>query len=450
MAETERDADTAHDVLEKMEGDLETGLIPARVFSDPQLYRLELSRIFARSWVFVGHETELPRPGDFALRYIGEDPFIFIRDGDGVIRVLFNGCRHRGSQICRTERGNTAQFTCPYHGWTYDNTGRLTGVPAKHLGYREMNLADWGLFAAPRVSSYCGLVFANLDPDAVPLETYLGQYRWYLDIQFKLSEGGMEVLGEPHRWQVDANWKQGAENFCGDSSHTQMTHRSALDAGVIPSEAAGAPGAAFGLQVHDCDGHAVSMRQQKGDAKVFWEYPEGVTRHFSSKRLSKEQFGLAQGAMAHLGTVFPNFSFLHVGLTDSLERPSGGYLSIRVWQPKGPTKTEIWNWFLAPKEASEDYKKRAYQIGMSSFSPSGNFEQDDLAIWPGIARTASSVFAEMNDLKFNYQMGLDDMFDVEPIPDWPGPGVAMPSNAGEGGLRTFHRTWYRKMTGDQD
>jgi hypothetical protein len=101
---------------------------------------------------------------------------------------------------------------------------------------------------------------------------------------------------------------------------------------------------------------------------------------------------------------------------------------------------------LAPKEASPEYKRRAYRLGMSSFSPSGSFEQDDVAIWPGIARTAASVFAETHDMKFNYQMGLGENFDVAPLADWPGPGVAIPSNAGEGGLRGFHWTWYRQMT----
>ena len=433
-------------MLRRVAREMADGLLPARVFADPDLYRAELRRIFARAWVFVGFEAELPRPGDYALRRIGEDSFIFVRDSEGRLRVLFNACRHRGSQLCRAEWGNTAHFTCPYHGWSYRNTGELAAVPAREMGYRGLDMSAWGLHAAAQVDLYCGMVFACLDPSAPPLEAYLGDMRWYLDIQFKLTPGGMEVLGEPHRWIVDANWKQGAENFCGDSSHTQMTHRSVLEAGYIPSEAAGAPGAAHGLQVHDCDGHAVSMRQQKGGASVFWDYPEEVTRHFDGARLGAAQFDLARGGMAHLGTVFPNFSFLHVGLTNSREREAGGYLSVRVWQPAGPTKMEIWNWILAPREASDSYKRRAYRLGTDSFSPSGTFEQDDVAIWPGIARTASSVFAEMNDVAFNYQMGLGERFDVEPIEDWPGPGRAVPSNAGEGGLRTFHESWLRMMT----
>lgn len=432
--------------LADMKRDLEKGLLPIRVFNNREIYELELRRIFARSWVYIGHETELPNKGDYALRYIGEDPFIFVRDDAGVLRVLFNSCRHRGVQVCRAEMGNTAQFICPYHGWTYSNSGELLAVPAKRHGYRDLNLREWGLIPAPHVTNYHGLVFANLDPNAVPFEQHLGSYKWYLDIQLLLTPGGMEVVGEPHRWQIEANWKQGAENFCGDSSHTQTVHQSALQAGFVSNVAAGAPGKAHGLHIHDCNGHAISTRVMPPGESAFWCYPEEVTRHFTADRLSQAQFDFARRSMVHDGTVFPNFSFLQLGVTDSLEKPPAGFLTLRVWQPKGPGRTEIWSWVLVPKEAPASYKERAYEVGMSSFSPSGSFEQDDVAVWPGIARSARTVFAELNNIKLNYQMGLGTMGDTEPLHDWPGPGEAMPSNAGEGGLRTFHHSWLKQMT----
>lgn len=435
------------DFLLGMGEDLRHGLLPLRVFNNQQIYDAELRRIFARSWVFIGHESELPNPGDYAMRTIGEDPFIFVRGHDGVVRVLLNACRHRGAQVCRTEMGNAKAFTCPFHGWSYRNTGELMGVPVKNEGYRQLDEKKWSLFAAPRVESYCGLVFANLDPAAPTLEDSLGDYKWYLDIQFKLSDGGMVVVGEPHRWMVDANWKQGAENFCGDSSHTQMTHRSVLDAGIVDRAAAGSPGKKHGFHVHDCDGYAISIRQVEDTAERFWEYPPEVTQHFNTNRLCDAQLALARRSLVHNGTVFPNFSFLHIGLTDSRDRPAAGYLSVRTWQPRGPGRTEIWNWIMVPKEASEEYKRRAYQVGMSSFGPSGSFEQDDVAVWPGVARSAATVFAEINNIKLNYQMGLGDMGTATPVTNWEGPGVAVQSNAGEGGLRTFHKTWYARMTG---
>jgi len=445
MAKDSHPGSDAAALLAGMEDDLAKGMVPLRVFNNRQIYELELRRIFARSWVFIGHETELPNPGDYAVRHIGQDPFIFLRDDKGEIRVLFNSCRHRGVQICRAAMGNASEFVCPYHGWTYRNDGTLIGVPARSQGYRKLKLEDWGLFPAPHVTNYHGLVFANLDPEAIPFERHLGSYAWYLDTQLLLSEGGMEVIGEPYRWIVDANWKQGAENFCGDSSHTQMVHRSAIEVGVTGAAAAGAPGKS-GLHVHDCDGHAISTRLAAPGQSVFWDYPEEVTRHFRPGRLSEAQFDFARRGVVHDGTVFPNFSYLHLGVTDSAERASAGFLTVRVWQPRGPGETEIWSWTLVPREAPDAYKQRAYEVSMSSFSPSGSFEQDDVAVWPGIARSARTVFAELNDIKLNYQMGMGEMSDSPHLQDWPGPGVAEASNAGEGGLRTFHNTWLRQMT----
>lgn len=431
--------------LDGIAEDLKQGLVPARVFHNREIYDLELRRIFARSWVFIGHETEIPNPGDFVTRYIGEDPFILVRGDDGKLRVLLNSCRHRGVHVCRVQAGNAKRFVCPYHGWTYRNTGELTSVPVRNQGYLQLDLNQWGLFAAPHVASYMGLIFANLDADAVSFEEYLGDYKWYLDIQLKLTEGGMEVLGEPHRWVVDANWKQGAENFCGDSSHTHMAHRSVLEAGIVDPLAANAPREGTGLHIHDISGYSISVRQYP-DQEPFLSYPDEVKRHFKAGALSTDQFEFAKHSLLHNGTLFPNFSFLHIGANDSPEKSPATFLTFRVWQPRGPGKMEIWNWILAPKEASPEYKKRAYQIGMSSFGPSGSFEQDDVAVWPGITRSASTVFAELNNVRFNYQMGFGAMSATKPLTDWVGPGIADRSNAGEGGLRCFHRTWYERIT----
>src|SRR5579862_8994254 len=105
--------------LSEMARDLELGLVPLQIFNHREVYDLELRRIFARSWVFIAHEMEIPNAGDFVRRAIGEDPFICVRDDHGDVRVLLNSCRHRGTTLCRVDAGNTRVFTCPYHGWSY-------------------------------------------------------------------------------------------------------------------------------------------------------------------------------------------------------------------------------------------------------------------------------------------------------------------------------------------
>jgi phenylpropionate dioxygenase-like ring-hydroxylating dioxygenase large terminal subunit len=92
------------------------GMVPAYIYNDPDIFELERERIFSRAWIFVGHESEIPQPGDYVVRRILEDSFILTRDEGGHVRAHFNMCLHRGMQVCRAEMGNTSHFRCPYHG----------------------------------------------------------------------------------------------------------------------------------------------------------------------------------------------------------------------------------------------------------------------------------------------------------------------------------------------
>ncbi len=144
---------------------MESGALPLWVFHDQALYERELEKIFGRTWIFLAHETEIPNPGDYVARAIGNDPFIVVRGQDNVVRVLFDSCRHRGARLCLADKGNAKSFFCPYHGWTYRTTGELSGVPNIHTAYKALDLKQWGLLPAPRSETYRGLIFASLDPD---------------------------------------------------------------------------------------------------------------------------------------------------------------------------------------------------------------------------------------------------------------------------------------------
>lgn len=425
------------------------GLIPAAIFNDPEIHRRELEQVFARAWCYVGHESEVAKRGDYVLRYIGEDAFVLVRDEENTIRVLFDACRHRGTQICRAEKGNASHFRCPYHGWTYKNTGELIGVPGYADAYKGMPRKDWGLHQASKVDSVHGFIFASLDPNAPSLDEYLGDMKFYLDLLFGLTEGGMEVIGEPHRWVVDANWKVGADNFAGDDYHTIFLHKSQFDIGAIQIPARENM---KGYHVQVCNGHTITFSMDpdpNAGPPYFWAYPEEIVSQFKLDKLSKEQAELARRARVSVGTIFPNFSFLTFPATRDPKRlPPIPCMTVRQWQPRGPGQMELWSWVLAWKEAPEEFKRESYKTTMATFSTSGTFEQDDTEPWTSLTRNAGTVFARKRDFRLNYKMGMEGIGTSKPVSDFPGPGLAYYPRYEEGAQRSLWQRWHEYMTRD--
>ena len=208
--------------------DIKSGEISRELFVSEDIYRQELERIFARCWLFLAHESQIPEAGDYFSTWMGEDPVLVVRQKDGGIKALLNSCRHRGTPVCRADCGKAMSFTCTYHGWTYDLSGKLVGVPHLEDGYRSrLDLSRWGLVEVAQVQSYKGLVFGAWDEQAPSLPEYLGDMAWYLDALVDAAEGGTEVIGGVHKWVIPCNWKLAAEQFSGDACHPPVTHASA-------------------------------------------------------------------------------------------------------------------------------------------------------------------------------------------------------------------------------
>ncbi|MGE0059826.1 MAG: aromatic ring-hydroxylating dioxygenase subunit alpha, partial [Dehalococcoidia bacterium] len=169
------------------------GLVDRRIFSDQDIYALELEQIFARAWNFVAHDSMIPNPGDFFMTFIGEDRVIVVRDNEGNPQVVVNSCRHRGNAVCRAEEGHATSFMCTYHGWTYDLKGNLVGVPGfKEVYHEELDRENWGLIRAAQIDSYHGFIFANMDPEAPNLQEYLGDVG-RLSLDHIAARGDMKV-----------------------------------------------------------------------------------------------------------------------------------------------------------------------------------------------------------------------------------------------------------------
>ncbi len=416
--------------------DADAGVQDARCYSDPEVYQRELTQIFARCWICVGHESQIPEYGDFITTTIGEDPVIVTRGKDRSVNVMLNQCRHRGVKLARGDYGNTRAFVCSYHGWCYDSSGRLVGMPHQDQPKRCFDKADWGLVRVPQVDTYRGLIFANWDTDAGSLSDYLGEATWYLDAILNRSEGGIEIVGL-QRWMLRGNWKWGAEQHASDFYHAQVSHVSYASvffpqASINRLKPFGEP--EYGLQYSSPQlGHGAGWMTSPNDVELgsaLQTHPPEVIEHLAGPAWTTMRDRIGETRTSRMAVVhtniFPNLTF----------NRGQGYL--RLWQPRGPDRTEVWNYLFVdrdwPQHIKDGWKKAMARI----FSASGCLEQDD---------TENTMAAQMGvtghmaaRTRLNFQMG--EKVDAG---DFEGPGDISWVYS-EQALRGFYRRWAELMS----
>jgi p-cumate 2,3-dioxygenase alpha subunit len=186
----------------------------------------EIARVFDRSWLYLGHESELPDPGDYRRRTIAGRSIMFVRGDDGEIRALHNTCPHRGAIVCRHDEGTAKAFQCFYHAWTFNSRGALIGVPGKDA-YEGgcFDPAERSLKPVARFDSYRGFCFVSFWAEIEPLYDYLAGAREFLDVLIDQSvDGRLKIASGSHRYSIRANWKLLAENSI-DGYHGLPTHQ---------------------------------------------------------------------------------------------------------------------------------------------------------------------------------------------------------------------------------
>src|SRR5437667_8027871 len=154
--------------------DVDRGIISREIFVNEDIYRAEQEQVFARAWLFIGHESQIRNPGDYLVSSMGEESVILCRDRSGRVHVFLNSCRHRGMKVCRYDEGNTLELMCPYHGWTYATDGALVGVPFGKDAYGEqLDKSKWGLVDVGGMGNCKGTVWADVDAGAPAFLEYV-------------------------------------------------------------------------------------------------------------------------------------------------------------------------------------------------------------------------------------------------------------------------------------
>jgi phenylpropionate dioxygenase-like ring-hydroxylating dioxygenase large terminal subunit len=423
-------------------------LIDRAIFSDQAIYEKEIDEVFGKSWLFVGHETQIPTAGDYFLSVVGREPVVVTRGGDGDVNVLLNLCTHRGMPVCRYDRGNAKRFTCPYHGWTFANNGDLAGVPLNTEGYEgRLDRPKWGLIKA-RVARYYGSIWATFDERAPSFEDFLGDMAWWLRDFMTAPDGeddGLEVVDGILKCEIPSNWKFGCENAAGDLYH-DVSHKSVQRvslslSGLRTRHTWDADKATFRLLniTFPAGGHAVRgslydhpgrpYQSQWGQNPEVDEYFRDA-HHARQKRLGDKERLLNRG-----GVVFPNFVYNAANRT-----------SITTYVPRAPGRTEIWKWVFVPKNAPQAVKDAMRNYLLRYTGPAGMVEQDDFENWGSAQIGADSALARR--LPMNYQLRLGEHAKWAWPEPWIGAGALVDEGVSEHAQRIFYDRWLEMMTGE--
>ncbi|MBS6360116.1 Rieske 2Fe-2S domain-containing protein [Burkholderia sp.] len=215
-------------LADAVQDDKENGVFRCRrdIFTNADLYELEMKHIFESNWVYLAHESQVPNNNDYYTTYIGRQPIVITRDKSGELHAVINACAHKGAMLCRRKHGNKGSFTCPFHGWTFSNAGKLLKVKDEKTTEYPVQFNKQGshdLKKVARFQNYRGFLFGSLNADVVPLEDHLGETKVIIDQIVSQAPQGLEVLRGNSSYLYDGNWKMQMENGC-DGYHVSTVH----------------------------------------------------------------------------------------------------------------------------------------------------------------------------------------------------------------------------------
>jgi phenylpropionate dioxygenase-like ring-hydroxylating dioxygenase large terminal subunit len=394
--------------------DTERGTVSRELYVNPDVYQQELEQIFARCWLFIGHESLVPNPGDFVTSRMGTEEIIIVRDRkDKQIRAFLNSCMHRGEKVCRYDQGNALVFTCPFHAWTYDSSGRLVGAAGQNLPNSYAGALDkeqWGLVEVGQFKNFHGTLWATWDKKAPSFEDYLGPFAESVRYMAEGNDGtdaGLEVFTPFQKWRLPTNWKIPAFTSAQDPEHAAMTHRSINAAAIGPMRNQGSgerhrirnrkASESFVVGDHNL-GHGGSWTEFKepglAEYRDAWFEP-GVDDYFRAaheKKMEKYKDTIMppHGHDAGHFCVWPNF------IMDSWRW--------RYWHPQEPGVVERWSLFGIDKAAPKHVKDAVRHYAMRYNGPTGATESDDMENWNYVYPASQGVMARRHN--YNFANGL--------------------------------------------
>lgn len=379
------------------------------LYVDPRLFELEMERLWRNTWIYVGHDSQIPNAGDFYTTVIGREPVILLRGADGAVRVLPNRCAHKGTKLLSAVQGQCAggALRCPYHGWTYRLDGTLRTIPLRG-GYEgtgfEHSEAAAGL---PEIASanYRGFVFARLAREGPDFAAYFGESLSSIDNMVERSPAGrLEVAGGVLRYLHDCNWKMFVENL-NDAMHPMVAHESSAGTAkrLWQQSPSGAPmpmvieqfvpfvnGYDFfekmGVKVYE-NGHSYTGVNFSIHSKYssVGEYERRMVAAYGAEKTQR-----ILGEARHNTVYYPSLTI------------KGAIQAIRVARPLAVDKTLIESWTFRLVGAPDEMLARTTTYSRLINSPTSVVGHDDLHCYRSIQEGLASGSAEWVSLHRNY------------------------------------------------
>lgn len=375
-----------------VEDNPETGVFRCRrdIFTNPDLFELEMRHLFEANWVYLAHESQIPEVNDYYTTWIGRQPIVITRDKTGALNAVINACAHKGAMLCRRKHGNKGSFTCPFHGWTFSNTGKLLKVKdEKTTQYPEQfnKNGSHDLTRVAKFENYRGLLFGSLNPDSPSLEDYLGEARVIIDQIVDQAPDGLEVLRGNSSYIYDGNWKLQMENGC-DGYHVSSVHWNyqatmgrRKEEGTKAVDASGWSKSVAGVYGFE-NGHILLWTNTMNpEVRPVWAHRDEI-----AARVGEERAKFIVGQTRNLG-LYPN-----VFLMDQFST------QIRVVRPLAVDRTEVSIFCFAPKgESAQDRATRIRQYE-DFFNVSGMGTSDDLEEFRACQTAYAGTAALWNDM----------------------------------------------------
>ncbi len=398
--------------------------VSRRTFVDPAVLRAEQEQIFDRSWLYLGHVSELPKPGDFVTRNVARRSVLFTRDGKGQLHAMLNTCPHRGAQVCRERKGSAKTFQCFYHGWVFGLDGTLRSQPGEASYAKDFNCdGQANLVPVPRFDQYRGFCFVCFDANAVSLAEYLGRAKEFIDIVCDQSEIGMTVLGGTQEYAIRANWKLLTENSI-DGYHAVTTHASYLD--YLKNSNGSLVNVALSGTAYDLgNGHAVLEYSAPWGRPVAQWIPmwgeDGKRELDAISAKLVERFG--QERAERIASKNRNlFIFPNLIINDIMA------ITVRTYYPSAPDYMQVNAWALAPQEESEWARKYRLYNFLEFLGPGGFATPDDV------------------EALEQCQRGFQNMIEAKWSDISKGMGITAPSYDDEIQMRAFWTRWNERVS----